>query len=83
MVKIKELRASREEELEGAWYTEERMGTELSYSKSLCCNQHEQLSKNRKLLDRRDSGPSSQRSRHNAADFQASWCGNLLASFSF
>lgn len=35
VVTIQERRKEREQEVQGAWYTEERMQTELSYSKSL------------------------------------------------
>lgn len=37
LVKIHELTASREEEVEGAWYTEERMEKDLKYSRILVC----------------------------------------------
>eukprot|EP00435_Cladocopium_sp_Y103_P044769 s1524_g12.t1 len=38
MLKLKEMKSQREEELEGGWYTEERMERDLGYSKSLACN---------------------------------------------
>lgn len=42
MLKLKEMRTQKEEELEGGWYTEERMEKDLGYSKFLavpkiCC----------------------------------------------
>ena len=42
MLKLKEMRTQKEEELEGGWYTEERMEKDLGYSKflavpNICC----------------------------------------------
>ena len=37
MLKLKEMKTQREEELEGGWYTEERMLQDLGYSRILSC----------------------------------------------
>lgn len=36
VIKVREITEAREEELEGKWLTEERMLTEMKYSKRLC-----------------------------------------------
>jgi hypothetical protein len=37
MLKLKEMKTQREEELEGGWYTEERMLQDLGYSRTFVC----------------------------------------------
>lgn len=39
MLRIREITTARDEELQGGWYTEERMQQELKYSKPLASNQ--------------------------------------------
>lgn len=39
MLRIREIRQQRDEEITGGWYCEERMKTELKYSQSLGCHQ--------------------------------------------
>lgn len=39
MTRVREISTARDEELQGGWYTEERMHTDLKYSRPLAGNQ--------------------------------------------